>query len=133
MNVHPTFGERRFGLSFDEWSAAAGALVDLLDAAAVRRQTVTYGQAARVAFGGRFSARSSALMALLAEVDEAALRERGVMVAALVVRADTGRPGEGFYRFAEAMENQQITDREEYWRAQAQRVWNAYDEERRIR
>lgn len=86
---------------------------------------MTYGEAARIAFGGRFSARSSALMSLLADVDDRALRESGVMLAALVVRADTGRPGEGFFRFAEAAEGARIADRERYWQSQAEAAWRA--------
>lgn len=118
-------------MSPEEWSSAASALAALLDDAAGRRATVTYGEAARTAFGGRFSARSSALMALLGEVDERALRERGVMVAALVVRADSGRPGEGFFHFAEATEGRSVRDREAYWREQAEAVWDAAERARR--
>lgn len=119
--------ERRFGMLLEEWAAARDALEALLLEAATSRRTVTYGEAARRAFGGRFSARSGALMALLGEVDSAMLEERGIMIATLVVRADTGRPGDGYFAFAEGV-GEVVGDRETYWAGQAQLVWDAFAE-----
>lgn len=116
----------RYGMPVEQWRAAAAELQTMLEDAAARRTTVTYGEAARRAFGGRFSARSRALMDLLGEVDEAMLAERGFMIAALVVRADTRRPGDGYFSFAEQHEGHSIPDREAYWLVQAELVWNRY-------
>lgn len=85
---------------------------------------MTYGEAARRAFQGRFSARSGALMDLLAEVDEATSVACGVMYAALVVRADTGMPGDGYFAFAERLEGAPIPDRRHYWQRQVRLVWD---------
>lgn len=117
---------RRWGLSDDEWKAARERLSGLLVGAASRRAVVTYGEAARVAFDGRFSARSGALMDLLGEVDEAEEAARGIMIATLVVRADTGRPGEGYFAFARDELGRDVSDRERFWHDEATAVWDAY-------
>lgn len=117
---------KRFGMSEEQWSVAARELETLLCEAAARRRTVTYGEAARRAFGGRFSARSGALMALLAEVDARTEEARGVIIATLVVRADTGRPGEGYFAFARDEMGRDVTDREAFWRDEAARVWDEF-------
>lgn len=122
--------ERRWGLDDSEWEAAVNRLTQLLVAAARGRTTITYGEAARHALDDRFSARSGALMDLLAHVDRREQASRGVMIATLVVRADTGRPGEGYFAFAEELLGEDSADRERFWLQHAQAVWDAYAEER---
>ena len=102
-------GIRRWGFTEAEWADARRALEQMLAEAGRSRSTVTYGDVARRALGGRVSARSSALMDLLGEVDSAADARLGCMVASLVVRADSGMPGDGYFHFAEV-----------------ERVWVAY-------
>ena len=51
----------RWGLEPAEWAAAKESLRGLLRQVARSRSTVTYAEAANVAFEGRFSARSGAL------------------------------------------------------------------------
>jgi len=120
--------KRRWGMTDFEWGVARAALLELLVSVARSRSTVTYGEAARVAFGGRFSARSGALMDLLGDVDESVQLQRGVMLAALVVRKDSGIPGEGFFTFASEVLGREFEGKEEFWRAEAEAVWSAYDE-----
>ena len=117
---------RRWGLDEDEWQAAAERLTRMLNEAAKQRSTVTYGEAAHFAFNGRFSARSGALMDLLGEVDSREEAARGVMIATLVVRADSGRPGEGYFAFARDVLGRDVSDRERFWSAEAEAVWAAY-------
>ena len=117
---------RRWGLEGDEWQAAAGRLTQMLAEAARKRRTVTYGEAARFAFDGRFSARSGALMDLLGEVDRDQEAARGIMIATLVVRADTGRPGEGYFAFARDVLGRDVSDRERFWQGEADAVWAAF-------
>lgn len=109
-----------------EWEDARTRLHELLISAASSRSTVTYGEVARVAFLGRFSARSGALMDLLGEVDDQAHRERGIMIASLVVRADTGMPGDGYFTFAQGELGLSVSDRARFWRDEAEKVWRAY-------
>lgn len=120
--------ERRWGMDPAEWREAEERLLALLVDAARSRTTVTYGQAARTAFGGRFSARSGALMDLLGDVDTRLDAERGVTIASLVVRQDTGMPGDGYFSFLSRLRPDVGTDREAAWRAEAQAVWDAYRE-----
>jgi hypothetical protein len=118
--------KRRWGFTESEWADARCALEQLLAEAGRSRTTVTYGEVARRALGGRVSARSSALMDLLGEVDSAADARLGVMVASLVVRADSGMPGDGYFAFAAEELGRPIGDREAFWTAEVERVWNAY-------
>ena len=122
----PKVPRRTWGFSDSEWARARDALASLLAEAAARRSTVTYGEVARRAMDGRVSARSSALMDLLGEVDSQADRERGIMSASLVVRADTGMPGQGYFHFAAEELGRPIGDPAAFWRAEVERVWDAY-------
>ena len=119
-------GKRRWGFSESEWADARRALEVLLAEVGRARSTVTYGEVARRATGGRVSARSSALMDLLGEVDTETDARLGVMVASLVVRADTGMPGEGYFDFAARELGRPIDDPSAFWRAEVERVWDAY-------
>ena len=116
----------RWGLEPAEWAAARESLRGLLRHVARSRSTVTYAEAANVAFEGRFSARSGALMDLLGDVDDEEERAVGVMIASLVVRADTGMPGEGYWTFARDVLHRDISDREAFWRAEVDAVYAAY-------
>ena len=98
----------------------------LLESAATLRSTVTYGEVARRVFHGRASARSGALMELLGDVDADTDERLGIMVASLVVRADTHMPGEGYFLFAAEELGRPIDDRRAFWEREVRRVWDAY-------
>ena len=119
----------RWGLASHEWDIARERLVSLLVETARQRATVTYGEAAAVAFEGRFSARSGALMDLLGEVDELVDADKGVMIASLVVRKDSGMPGDGYFKFARDHLGRDVSDARSFWLAETRRVWGAYDPE----
>lgn len=117
----------RWGFSEGEWSAAREELSRLLAETAAARSTVTYGEVARRVFDGRVSARSGALMEMLGEVDSATHSGHGIMIASLVVRADTGIPGEGYFAFAaEELGLPALADRRAFWERETARVWDAY-------
>ena len=65
-------------------------------------------------------------MDLLGEVDTEADARLGCMVASLVVRADTGMPGDGYFAFASRELGRPIGDRRAFWQAEVARVWDAY-------
>jgi hypothetical protein len=117
---------RRWGFSDEEWADARRAFEALLAEVGRAHSTVTYGEVARRVFGGRVSARSGALMDLLGEVDAEADARLGVMVASLVVRADSGIPGDGYFAFAAEELGRPIADRRAFWEAEVSRVWDAY-------
>lgn len=115
-----------WGLSQSEWDDSRKRLRSLLRDVASDRSTITYSECAQVAFGGRFSPRSSALAQLLEEVCTLEDAERGVMLGSVVVRKDTGIPGKGYFTFArEDLERSGTTDRE-LWEQEVGRVWSAY-------
>jgi hypothetical protein len=101
------------------------ALQALLAETARHRGTVTYGEIARRIFGGRVLARSSAVMTLVDDACDALDEDRGTVMASLVVRADTGMPGEGYFAWAETA-GHGLTDREAFWHGQAERVWDSW-------
>ena len=115
----------RWGFSEDEWVRMTFELQGLLVEAARRRGTLTYGEIARRIFGGRALARSAALMTLVDDACHALDEGRGTVTASLVVRGDTGVPGDGYFLWAEAA-GYDISDRERFWREQAERVWDSW-------
>ncbi len=117
----------RWGFSDAEWQAMAVELQALLVEAARRRGTVTYGEIARRVFGGRVLARSSAVMTLVDDACDELDEGRGTVMASLVVRADSGIPGDGYFQWAESA-GYDITGREGFWRQQAERVWDSWAE-----
>lgn len=97
----------------------------LLDAAR-NRGTVTYGDVSVRVFGGRVPARSRHIMDLLAEVDEEEQAASGTIIASLVVRADSGIPGAGYFAFLARRFGRDVDDPEAAWRAEAEKVWSVY-------
>ncbi len=118
----------RWGYSPAEWDVLVGRLQTLLVAAATSRGTVTYGEIARTVFDGRVLARSSAVMALVDDACDALDEGRGTVMASLVVRADTGMPGEGYFEWA-ASAGYDVADQASFWRGQAERVWDRWSDE----
>lgn len=97
----------------------------VLEAAAAGRRTVTYGEFSAVATELRLSARSAGLMALLDEAARPLDERTGTVLATLVVRKDTGRPGEGYFAWMSG-NGRDVIDHEALWRTEAERVWTAY-------
>ena len=116
---------RTWGFTPQEWASLRDDLERLLAEVATQRSTVTYGEIARRVFRGRVSARSGALMDLLGEVDSEADARLGVMTASLVVRADSGMPGDGYFFFAADALGRPIGDRRAFWEAEVAAVWDA--------
>jgi hypothetical protein len=118
--------KRTWGFLPEEWTAARSEMSRVLAEVAGVRSTVTYGEMARRAFDGRVSARSGALMDMLGEVDSDASAELGIMIASLVVRADSGIPGDGYFVFAAEELGRPLGDRRAFWEHEVERVWDAY-------
>ena len=66
-------------------------------------------------------------MDLLGEVDREAWGATGLVPASLVVRKDSGIPGEGYFRFIGDELGVPAGEREEFWRREVLRVWSAAD------
>lgn len=110
----------------ESWQAAKEELRALLVEAAQRRSTVTYSHVAFAVFGGRVPARSRLIMDLLGEVDDEEFARTGVVIASLVVRADSGIPGAGYFAFIAERFGSDVSDPASAWRAEAEKVWAAY-------
>lgn len=109
--------------------AAKRALRELLVETARARSTVTYGHVAARVFGGRVPARSRLIMDLLGEVDEEEFARNGTVIASLVVRADSGIPGAGYFEFLARNFGRDVSDPLATWAAEAERVWEWYSSE----
>ncbi len=98
-------------------------LLEMLESAARGRATVAYRDVAVHVFGGTVPARSRLIMDLLSEVDEQVFAERGVIIASLVVRADSGIPGAGYFDFIASRFGRDVSEPREAWREEAEKVW----------
>jgi hypothetical protein len=67
-------------------------------------------------------------MDLLSEVDEEVHAARGIIIASLVVRSDSGIPGAGYFTFIAERFGRDVSDPLTAWRTEAERVWTAYAE-----
>ncbi len=117
-----------WGLTQEEWDSARARMQELLGEVARNRATITYGECVREIFGGRFSPRSTALAQMLEEVCTIEDARRGIMLGSVVVRKDSGIPGDGYFSFAEEdlgrpMDN--VTKRE-FWEGEVERVWDSF-------
>jgi hypothetical protein len=110
----------------EQWAAAKSDLRGLLVEAARTRTTVTYSQVALHVFGGTVPARSKLIMDLLGEVDQEEFARTGVIIASLVVRADSGIPGAGYFTFLAEQFGRDVSQPVAAWRCEAQRVWELY-------
>lgn len=119
----------RTPISAEEWHAMVLDGRELLLETARRRRTVTYGEFAAFAGHGRVVARSPRLLRLVGEAAEPLDAEHGIVCASLLVRADTGMPGDGYFAWA-ADSGRDMTDPRAMWLAEAGRVWDALGPDR---
>ena len=125
--------ECTWGLSQEEWDACRERMTDVLRGVAASRATITYGEIADIVFGGRFSARSTALMQMLEEVCRTQDAKRGIMLASIVVRKDTGIPGDGYFVVADDLGREvrigDPAERRRMWEREVTRVWDVMQAE----
>jgi hypothetical protein len=114
----------RWGLDSDTWHAAVLEARVCLESCARSRRTIAYSELCRCIHTVSLRPYSWALMALLCEVASEVDVSRGLSLAALVVRRDTGMPGEGY--FAGAGHGVAPEARESEWRGDVARLWDAY-------
>ncbi|MDO8949628.1 MAG: hypothetical protein Q7V61_03820 [Actinomycetota bacterium] len=117
--------DMRWGLTRADWDTAREQARALMVARAAAGLTVTYSELCAGIAVARFIPRSWRLTALVGEVCEAEDALTGALLATIVVRQDTGRPGEGYFVWALGA-GLPAEDREAFWVAQAERVWSAY-------
>jgi hypothetical protein len=115
----------RWGLPLADWDTAKAQAEAAVIERARGRSTITYSELCGAISVARFKPYSWRLMALLDEVCTEEDAARGIVLATLVVRADTGRPGNGYFRALERL-GSDVSEPEALWRAEAERVWSAY-------
>jgi hypothetical protein len=117
----------RFGHPTAEWERAKEQATAVLRTCARERATITYGQLCDAVDAVHLRPYSFAIVAFLDEIcaeDDAA---HGIVLASLVVRRDTGMPGEGYFRYASSV-GADVSDRREFWEMEAERVYSAFAE-----
>ena len=115
----------RWGLPLADWETAKAQAEAAVIERARRRSTITYGELCAEISVARFKPHSWRLMALLEEVCAEEDAAHGIILATLVVRGDSGRPGDGYFRALERL-GANVSEREALWLAEAERAWSAY-------
>jgi hypothetical protein len=117
--------DTRWGHPADVWAAA----VDQARAELVQRarsgRTITYSELCAAVTAAGLQPRSWGLMALVDEACAPEDAEHRIVLASLVVRADTGMPGRGYFEWA-ARSGADVSDPEAYWRGRTEAVYAAY-------
>jgi len=116
--------ETRYGFPKGQWERAKAEADAVLRECARKHRTTTYGELCRSITAIALKPRSWAMMAFLDEVCAEADAAHSIVLATLVVRADTGRPGEGYFRHA-ARCGHDVSDPDAFWRSEAERVFAA--------
>jgi hypothetical protein len=120
-----------WGLTREAWDERRDFLRALLVGVAQSHTTITYGEISEIVFNRHFSPRSSALSQMLAEVCTLEDADRGVSLAAVVVRADNGIPGKGYFSFAHELLCRDLDPADpkscrRFWQEEVARVWDIY-------
>jgi hypothetical protein len=118
----------RYGFPIEAWELAKEQANALLIERARERRTITYAEICRSVDAVSLKPRSWAIMGFLNEICTEADAKHGIMLASLVVRADTGMPGNGYFRNAANL-GRDVADREAYWRSEVERIYEVFADE----
>ena len=119
----------RYGFPLDAWEAAKAQANALLMQVARDRGTITYAEICREVDAIELKPFSWAIMGFLNEICTEADAVHGIMLASLVVRTDTGMPGNGYFRNAARL-GRDVSDPEGYWRSEVERIYDVFSPER---
>lgn len=115
----------RWGYTPEEWAEAKAEAKALLMSRAASRGTVAYSELCQAITAASFRPYSWSLMALLEEICTEEDAAKGIMLASLVVRRDSGMPGEGYFAHAARL-GRDVSDREAFWKAEVERIWRLH-------
>ncbi len=121
--------DTRYGFPAPAWEAAKEQANAFIQQRARNRRTLTYAELCREVTAITLKPRSWAIMGFLNEICTEADAKYGIMLATLVVRADSGLPGDGYFRHAERL-GRDVSDPAAYWQSEAERVWAVFANER---
>ena len=119
----------RYGFPIEAWETAKKQANALLEERARERGTITYAEICREVGAITLKPRSWAIMGFLNEICTEADLAHGIMLASLVVRADTGMPGAGYFRNAARL-GRDVSDPEAYWLSEVERIYAVFAPER---
>ena len=119
----------RYGFPLDAWEAAKAQANALLMQVARDRGTITYAEICREVDAIELKPFSWAIMGFLNEICTEADAAHGIMLASLVVRTDTGMPGNGYFRNAARL-GRDVSSPEGYWRSEVERIYHVFSPER---
>lgn len=105
-----------------EWAEAVAQAEAHIERCAAERRTTTYGELADAITVGNVRAYSYAMVALLSAACRVLDERFGVISASVVVRKDTGMPGEGYFAWAERS-GFDVSDRRAFWERELQKVY----------
>lgn len=115
----------RYGSPVADWERAKLQAKDFLTSCARRRATTTYSELCAVVDAIHLRPYSFAIVAFLNEICTEEDAAHGVMMASLVVRKDSGVPGDGYFRHADRL-GRDISDREAFWRSEVEKVYDVW-------
>jgi len=119
----------RYGFPVEAWEFAKAQANAILEERARQRGTITYAEICRSVDAITLKPFSWAIMGFLNEICTEADARHGIMLASLVVRADTGMPGNGYFRNAARL-GRDVSDPEAYWRSEVERIYDVFSPER---
>lgn len=121
----PMPSDTRQGFALADWERAKRQARDHLVAVASRRGTTTYSDLCEVVTAIRLRPYSFAIVAFLNEICTEEDAAHGTMLASLVVRKDTGMPGDGFFGHADRL-GRDAAQRRAFWEHEVERVYDVY-------
>lgn len=117
-----------YGFLCGDWDRAKQQAREFLVSCARARSTTTYGGLCAEVGAIRLRPYSFAMVAFLDQICREDDARHGIILASLVTRRDSGIPGEGYFQSA-SRAGCDISDREAFWRDQAERVYAVWADE----
>lgn len=114
-----------------EWQTLKAEMRGILIGVARMCSTITYSELAAEIRTAHMHQRAPLFHKLIREMDADETRASRPSLAALVVRKDSGIPGQGFYSGANAAEGDSF-DPEAYWRAEFDKVCEYWGEQPKL-
>ena len=114
-----------YGFPRADWELAKDQAASALAACARARATTTYAGLCEEVTAIHLRPYSFAMVAFLDEICSEQDARHGIVLASLVTRKDTGIPGDGYFKHAAGL-GHDVSDREAFWREQAEMVWAAF-------
>ena len=117
--------EMRHGYPRADWDRAKVEAKDFLIECARRRTTTSYSELCEKVTAIRLRPYSFAIVGFLNEICTEEDAAHGTMLASLVVRKDTGMPGDGYFGHADKL-GRETAERRAFWEKEVQRIYREY-------